>query len=241
MNVVSVTVASQKAADWLYRRLLEIFGAAVSLHDSGRISVKINGMTISLYPKVDPTSLPGDKTFEWPQSNRLRDDVGEWLKKRKVTLDSLRKAEREELLVWLRDQKAWKAKDFQEFIGPDGMREYLGYGTTIPFGFDSEAEYYSFARVLLQRLAQDGVPTGRGRAKVLIPGIPLQSGDAIPVKVLIEGNPDPSIFNGWQKAFQPQERRSPTIEVGGKKIELSLSLRETPFVPSPEGAVFVST
>jgi hypothetical protein len=110
---------------------------------------------------------PGKTTFELSRlHSQKQKDVTEWLGDRE--LSSLTVSEQKELILHLTKSKNWKRGDIQDLIGVEGMRQLLGYGTEIPFGFESVKQWKDFEKKLMQALADGGVPVHDPRVKVLL-------------------------------------------------------------------------
>jgi hypothetical protein len=82
---------------------------------------------------------------------------------------SLTRGELRKVVARLVRESNWKFKEIQDVFGVEGMRA-LGYGTELPFGFTSRAQYGVFEKGVAKMLLDAGIPIFDPEVKILVQG-----------------------------------------------------------------------
>ncbi len=112
-----------------------------------------------------------------------RSQVEGWLGARE--LNGLSVQEQSDLIDHLIGAQRWTGEELQSLIGVKGMQQFLGYGTELPLGFESIAQYQEFQCVAMAELHAAGVPLYESGVAVYVQGSSVtgfKSGTDIPFR-----------------------------------------------------------
>jgi hypothetical protein len=155
----------------------------------------------------DTKAIPAGKIkFELTQVRGPKQkDVTDWLGGRE--LSSLTESQQKELILHLAKSRSWKRGDLQDLIGVEGMRSFFGYGTELPFGFESVDQWKTFQKKLMTELEAGGIPIHDPRVKVVLQGSSVM-GESHSTK-----NGTPYRWKGNPKAEQKDYRRPSDFDI----------------------------